>query len=108
MNKLFYYFLVAICITYVLTNDSLQVRQKQDTIDSILDVYIEKGNSKELFKVWHSLYNIQYDYNTEEGIKKYKTFKANLKSIQEHNSKKDESYTQWLNEFSDKSPKELE
>jgi len=54
--------------------------------DTILEPFVKKS-TKELFKVWHLVHKKTYDYNTEEGIAKYKTFKANLAKIEKHNEK---------------------
>jgi len=110
-NQLTLLFFV-ILITNALANDDidLQVRlqnQNQLTKDSIIDIFIERGNLKELFKVWHSIYKLDYDYNSEEGINRYRVFKANLKKIQEHN-RVNQDYKLGINEYSDKTDKELE
>jgi len=79
---------------------------EHDTIHNILDVYIAKGNVKELFKVWHLVFKKEYEINTENGINRYKIFKSNLKRIQEHNSK-NLSYTLGLNDKSDMTVEEF-
>ena len=110
MNNLFTFLFFTILLSNVLTKVDKKINmqvQKQKIIHSIIDTFSTKGNTKELFKVWHAVYNIQYDFNTEEGINRYKVFKANLKMIQEHNSK-NLGYTLGINEFFDKTPKELE
>jgi C1A family cysteine protease len=56
--------------------------------------------TKELFKVWHSVMRKSYDYNTVEGIAKYRVFRANVAEIKAHNAK-NLSWTQGLNEYSD-------
>jgi C1A family cysteine protease len=66
----------------------------------ILDKFLE-GNPKELFKVWHFIYNKGYDYNTEEGLKKYKSFKKNLMEIRATNSDPSNSWKAGLSEHSD-------
>jgi len=58
------------------------------------------GNTKQLFKVWHLIFNKEYNYNTEEGIQKYKNFKANVQKIKEHNAK-GKSYNMALHHMSD-------
>jgi hypothetical protein len=40
---------------------------------------------KEQFKVWHFLNKKEYDLNSEEGLKRYKIFKANKKHIEQRN-----------------------
>jgi len=60
-----------------------------------------EGSPKDLFKVWHLIYNKDYNYNTHEGVQKYKTFKNNLSKIKEHNAKGEEEYTMGLHHLSD-------
>jgi xylem cysteine proteinase len=55
---------------------------------------------KQLFKVYHQLFNKEYDLNTEEGLHRYKVFKENLKWIKEENQKGHE-YELGINQFSD-------
>jgi C1A family cysteine protease len=45
------------------------------------------GPKKQLFQVYHVLFQKQYDLNSEEGLKRYSIFKQNLKQIKEVNSK---------------------
>jgi C1A family cysteine protease len=45
------------------------------------------GPKKDLFKVYHTIFKKDYDLNTEEGMKRYRAFKENLKYINEENSK---------------------
>jgi len=104
------FFLILITIALANEDIDLQVRlqnQNQLTKDSIIDIFIERGNVKELFKVWHSIYKLNYDYNTEEGINRYRVFKANLKKIQDHN-RVNLDYKLGINEYFDKTEKELE
>jgi len=79
----------------------------QETADKILEIFEQRNNVKELFKVWHMIFKKEYDYNTQEGIQKYVTFKKNLKEIQEHNSKNG-LYQKGLNSFSDMTYEEFE
>jgi len=57
-------------------------------------------DTKQLFKVWHFIFNKDYDYNTVEGINKYKTFKKNVEEIKQHNAS-GSSYRMGLNHLSD-------
>jgi KDEL-tailed cysteine endopeptidase len=59
-----------------------------------------EGPKKELFKVYHFLYEKSYNLNSEEGIKRYKIFKESLKLVKEVNSQ-NLSYTLGINKFSD-------
>jgi hypothetical protein len=46
-----------------------------------------KGKStKDIFKVYHLLYKKEYELDTEEGVKRYKIFKENLKWCEEKNA----------------------
>ncbi len=69
---------------------TIQLVFSQNTHHEILDKYMS-GPTKELFKVYHSLFEKNYDLNSEEGFKKYKAFKSNMKYIKEYNSKHTES-----------------
>jgi C1A family cysteine protease len=72
---------------------------------TILSEFMNKS-TKDLFKVWHFLYNKNYDYNTEEGIRKYVTFRENVKQIQEHNAK-NLSYQKGINHLTDMTAEEV-
>jgi C1A family cysteine protease len=63
---------------------------------------MEKGDVKQLFKVWHYVFNreTQYVINSETGINKYKKFKENVALINKHNAK-NLSWKEGLNQFSD-------
>ncbi len=61
---------------------------------------------KILFKAWHFVFHKQYDYNTEDGIRKYRNFKKNLKKINEHNKSKS-SFKKGLNNLTDMTNEEV-
>jgi len=63
-------------------------------------------NTKQLFKVWHFIFKKDYDYNTEKGINKYKTFKKNVEEIKQHNAS-GSSYRMGLNHLSDMTNDEI-
>ena len=74
---------------------------------SILESHMNSP-PKDLFKVWHFVFQKAYDINTEDGIKKYKTFKTNLADIKSHNANQvAETFSKGLNEFSDLSFEEF-
>jgi len=50
--------------------------------------------------VFHFLFNKEYDYNTSEGLERYKIFKANVKMIDEHNAQ-NLSYKMGINHLTD-------
>ncbi|MCP3682606.1 MAG: C1 family peptidase [bacterium] len=100
-------FCILIALTATFVTAKLNVSQEQETTDHILDNFISKGNTKELFKVWHILYKRDYDYNSELGLKRYKTFLENYNEMIEEN-KKGKTWKFGLNEFSDRTVEELE
>jgi C1A family cysteine protease len=51
--------------------------------------------------VWHFIFNKKFDYNTEEGLRKYKNFKKNLMEIRAINSDPNNSWKAGLNELSE-------
>lgn len=77
MKKLLY-FLVAIAILGVIISEASEV-------DIILDSMKGKPK-KDLFKVYHFVYNKEYKLDSDEGIKRYKIFKENLKWIEARNT----------------------
>lgn len=61
------------------------------------------GNSEEVvrkFESWMVKHGKSYD-SVEEKEKRLEIFKANLKSIEDHNANPDKTYTQGLNHFAD-------
>jgi len=72
---------------------------RNQIINKILDNFIE-GSPKELFKVWHHLYERSYALDTQEAKDRFANFKDNLKEIREHNAQ-DLPYKLGVNQFSD-------
>jgi C1A family cysteine protease len=72
---------------------------------SIIESYMD-GSPKELFKVFHYVFEKPYDLNSEVALAKYRVFKNNLKLIKEHNAKK-LSWTLEINSFADMSEEEM-
>lgn len=70
-----------------------------DIRTTILSNFQDKPK-KELFKVFHFLFERKYDLNSEEGFNRYKTFKNNLKFIETQN-KKQSSYKLGITQFTD-------
>ena len=66
----------------------------------------EQKPTKEFFKVFHFVHEKEYELNSEEGIKRYKNFKANIKIIKETNAK-NLSYTLGVNKFADMTVEEF-
>ncbi len=69
---------------------TLQIVFSEHNHRKVLEKYMN-GPTKELFKMYHGLFEKEYSLNSEEGFRKYKTFKDNLNYIKEHNSKNTES-----------------
>jgi len=74
-------------------------------INKILDNFID-GSPKELFKVWHHIYERSYALDTQEAKDRFANFKANLKEIREHNAQ-DLPYKLGINQFSDMTKEEF-
>jgi len=75
------------------------------TKKSILNIYMDK-KPKEIFKVYHFIYEKKYSLNSEEALKRFKNFKLNLEHINKRNSQ-NLSFKLALNEFSDFSLEEV-
>lgn len=59
---------------------------EDDIRETILSSFQNKPK-KELFKVYHFLYEKKYDLNSEEGLNRYRIFKNNLIFIESQNTK---------------------
>ena len=97
INLISLIFTILILFSYV---HSDEVEISHEVTRLIIDSQMESP-PKDLYKVWHFVHRKAYDYNTEEGIKKYKTFKINLDKVKKHNSNKENRYMMGLNDFSD-------
>lgn len=62
--------------------------------------------TKEVFKSWHYAFKRPYDLNSEEGLKKYRVFKDNIKYIKKINSEQN-SYKLGLGPFADLTSEEF-
>ena len=107
MKHLFSILFFALFISFTFALDSSHSFQTQTTINQIIRSIAANGNTKEIFKVWHSVYRPSYEVNTLEGISRYKIFKSNLKAIVEHN-KKNLSWKAGINNYTDMTSAELE
>ena len=97
--------LIFICL--MITTLSVKILSTQENyIDKILESFNDSPK-KELFKVYHFLYEKKYDLNSEEGVKRYKIFKENMKRYKEHNSK-DSNYILGIDSFADLTQEEFE
>ena len=72
---------------------------------SILKKFLDQPKN-EFFKVFHYLYNKEYDLNSEEGIKRFRIFKDKLKIIIDHNTKQN-SYKLGVIKFADMTKEEF-
>ncbi len=87
-------------------NDALLEQQNFLDKNLLMDPIMHK-DSKTIFKAWHYVFNKTYDLDSEEGLKKLKTFQDNLKMINEHNANPNKSYTMGLNHLSDMNEEEV-
>lgn len=69
--------------------------------------FIGSQPMKTQFKLWHFAFQKEYDINSELGLQKYKTFKANMKFIKSENEGQSK-YKLGLGPFSDLSFEEFE
>jgi len=69
------------------------------TRKTILSKFME-GSAKELFKVYHFLFEKQYSLNSEEGISRFRNFKKTLDYVKKRNAE-NLTFKLGLNQFSD-------
>ena len=70
-------------------------------INDHLDAMKIRGEStKEIFKAYHHLHEKEYQLNSQEGLKRYRTFKENVKWIEQENAKRGEEIY-GITQFSD-------
>jgi C1A family cysteine protease len=91
--------IIGLVVLFNVINCSVDVKK------TIMDSF-KNAPKKEMFKVFHFLYEKKYELNSEEAIRKYKVFKSNLKVIEEVNSK-NLSYKFGINQFTDLTPEEF-
>ena len=77
-----------------------------DPIERSILKNFEAGDIKTLFKVFHLVYKKEYVLNSEDGIRRYRTFKKNWRFILEEN-KKGHDYVLGLTPFVDYTEEEL-
>jgi C1A family cysteine protease len=95
--KSFYLFIFYLCLNYI--KNILLEHNEENIRGKILNSFLN-SSKKELFKVYHLIYQKNYDLKSEEGVKRYKIFKQSLKLIQETNAE-NLSYKLGLNQFAD-------
>lgn len=92
---------LVICLLFALTlSDKLHPLH-----NDVLEI-ISAQPTKNQFKLWHYVFQRPYDINSEEGLRKYKTFKKNLEYIKRENAK-NKGYTLGLGPFTDLSFEEF-
>ncbi len=101
MSTLFKCLMLIACLSIY---SCLKCEEELDVQEQIFAKYA--SNTKSLFKVWHFIYNKEYDYNTEEGIRRYRIFKKNVMEVKRHNVSKS-SYKMGLNNLSDMTDEEI-
>ena len=101
----FLYKLVVAIIAISLIQSVIVVHRDNDIRDSILSSFKDKPR-KELFKVYHFLFQKKYDLNSEEGLKRYTIFKTNMKFIESQNAK-NLGYTLGITDLADLSADEF-
>ena len=79
------FLLVLISLNLLVIHSVIVTSVDENIHDRILSNFLN-APKKELFKVYHFLYKKEYDINTKEGLFRYKTFKENLKLIEETNA----------------------
>jgi C1A family cysteine protease len=89
--------LALVILSVVFTSENIQ----NDIMDSL-----QSHDIKTQFKAYHVVYKKTYDLNSEEGIRRYKIFKQNVKEINEHNAS-DSSYKQGINHLTDMTVEEV-
>jgi xylem cysteine proteinase len=94
-----------IVLALSLSNAFIKYTTENHISNAILKNF-ENGSMKDLFKVYHFIFSKTYDLNTEEGIQRYKNFKASVKKVKEFNAE-GRSYFLGINQFSDMSQDEF-
>jgi C1A family cysteine protease len=79
-NKTLLLSLVLFCIV-----KSVLISDEDDIQRKIVSKFFD-GPKKQLFKVYHTTYQKQYNLESEEGLRRYRIFKENLKMIEESNA----------------------
>ena len=93
MKKFLFSVLMFTILFSICTKENSAITRK------ILASFID-GSPKELFKVWHFLFEKTYTFDTQEARNRFAIFKQNLKNIKEHNAK-NLSFKLGFNQFSD-------
>ena len=63
---------LAICFVIIVATFAIAAAIHTDNIERHVLKNFEKGDTKTLFKVYHSLYKKTYEINSEEAIRRYR------------------------------------
>jgi hypothetical protein len=85
----------------------LIVRAQGENIPNKIFEKMGDISDKQLFKIFHTVYNKSYDLNSEEGVKRYKNFKRSLKKIKDHKLNGNKEYKLGITELADYYNEEL-
>jgi C1A family cysteine protease len=86
-------------IIFLLAVGFLVLVSCSDVKQTIMESF-KNSPPKDLFKVFHYVFEKKYELNSEEGVRRYRIFKENLKKIEEVNSQ-DLPYKFGVNQFAD-------
>jgi len=91
---------IAIAIITLSIIGSVIITHSDEDIRTKILSSFKNTSKKQQFKIFHFLFEKNYEINSEEGIKRYRIFKSNLKFIESQNLKQN-SYTLGITEFTD-------
>lgn len=95
--------LIFVAVTFLLVCSAFAEHKGSDNDGEIINsifTSIAASPKKDQFKAFHYLYNRSYDLNSEEGIKRYRIFKDNVKLIEKSNAENTE-FQLGINQFAD-------
>lgn len=85
---------------------SVVISHQDEDIRQVIFSNMQDKPKKDLFRVYHLLFEKKYDLNTEEGLKRYKIFKQNLKFIENFNTER-KSFRLGITPFTDMTNEEF-
>ena len=59
----------------------------------------KEPTTREVYEEWKNQHNVWLKYTPEQDAFRFKIFERNLKEINEHNAKPDETYKMGVNQF---------
>ena len=98
--KIFLFYVAFVIVQNVI------ISSNEENIRNKILLSFKDGPKKEIFKVYHFLYQKKYDLFTEEGISRYGIFKKNLDFINKINSE-NKGFTLGFTDFTDMSSDEF-